>query len=192
MGLFKSAEEKRFEEKQLVRKALNHIKQYIAKLEAAKQRYIQEAKRAKQQGIDSQYKLARSGLAMAVRQQQVAEQLLLNVELSQQTKDASEITSEFVKGMDTLSKQINALNGRIDVTKAQKNMRTAMAQNEMMQDNLEGFMDESEMMFGDVASGTGLESELDALIAREINSDNADVADMDSELDRMLKQAKTT
>ena len=153
MGLFKSAEEKRWEEKSLVRKALNHIRTYINKLEEAKKRYIEEAKRAKQQGIDSQYKLARSGLAMAVRQQQVAEQLLLNIELNQQTKDASEVTRDFVQGMDTLGKQITTLNGKINITRAKKNMRSAMAQSEQMQDNLEGFMDESEMMFGSVASG---------------------------------------
>ena len=41
MGLFKSAEEKRWEEKSLVRKALNHIRTYINKLEEAKKRYIE-------------------------------------------------------------------------------------------------------------------------------------------------------
>ncbi len=192
MGLFKSAEEKRWEEKSLVRKALNHIRTYINKLEEAKKRYIEEAKRAKQQGIDSQYKLARSGLAMAVRQQQVAEQLLLNIELNQQTKDASEVTRDFVQGIDTLGKQITTLNGKINITRAKKNMRSAMAQSEQMQDNLEGFMDESEMMFGSVASGTGLESELDALIDREVGADNADVSALDAEIDKLLRKANNT
>lgn len=129
---------------------------------------------------------------MAVRQQQVAEQLLLNIELNQQTKDASEVTRDFVQGMDTLGKQITTLNGKINITRAKKNMRSAMAQSEQMQDNLEGFMDESEMMFGSVASGTGLESELDALIDREVGADNADVSAMDAEIDKLLRKANNT
>ena len=171
MGLFKSAEEKRLEEKMLVKKAIGNIKRYIDKLETAKRKYIEEALTTKKQGIDSQYRLARSGLAMAVRQQQVAEQLLLHMELNQQTKDASEVTRDFVSGMNTLGKEINAQSARINVSRAQKNMRTAMAQSERVQENLEGFMDESEMLFGSVASDTGLESELDALIAREAGAD---------------------
>ena len=71
-------------------------------------------------------------------------------------------------------------------------MRSAMAQSEQMQDNLEGFMDESEMMFGSVASGTGLESELDALIDREVGADNADVSAMDAEIDKLLRKANNT
>ena len=188
MGLFKSAEEKRIEEKLLVKKAISNIKRYISKLDEAKRQYIEEAKRAKQQGIASQYRLARSGLAMAVRQQHVAEQLLLNIELNQQTKDASEVTRDFVNGMETLGKEITALNGRINVAKARKNMRTAMAQSERMQDGLEVFMDESEMMFGEVASDTGLESELDALIDRELSSEDADTAAVEAEIDKLLKR----
>ncbi len=189
MGLFKSAEEKRLEEKMLVKKAIGNIKRYIDKLETAKRKYIEEALTAKKQGIDSQYRLARSGLAMAVRQQQVAEQLLLHMELNQQTKDASEVTRDFVSGMNTLGKEINAQSARINVSRAQKNMRTAMAQSERVQENLEGFMDESEMLFGSVASDTGLESELDALIAREAGADAMDTSAMDAEIDAMLRKA---
>lgn len=190
MGLFKSAAEKRIEEKMLVKKAMGNIKRYIEKLENAKRNYIEEAKEAKKHGIDSQYRLARSGLAMAVRQQQVAEQLLLNLELNQQTKDASEVTSDFVKGMDTLGKEINAQSARINVSKAQKNMRTALAGNELTQERLEGFMDESEMLFGSVAADTGLNSELDALIAREAGLESEDTSVVDAEIDAMLRSAK--
>lgn len=189
MGLFKSAEEKRIEEKMLVKKAMGNIRRYVEKLQAAKKRYIEEACEAKKHGIQSQYKLARSGLAMAVRQSQVAEQLLLNLELNQQTKDASEVTRDFITGMNTLGKEINTLNGKINVSKAHKNMRTAMAQSERMQENLEGFMDESEMLFGSVASDTGLEAELDALIAREAGADAMDTSAMDAEIDNLLKKA---
>lgn len=190
MGLFKSAEEKRMEERLLVKKAIGNIKRYVSKLEEAKKRYIEEACEAKKHGVASQYKLARSGLAMAVRQQRVAEQLLLNLELNQQTKDASEVTQDFVSGMETLGKEINSLNGRINVTRANKKMRTAMAKSEMLQENLEGFMDESEMLFGSVASDTGMESELDELIAREVSFDEeADTSAMDAEIDALIKKA---
>lgn len=188
MGLFKSAEEKRIEEKMLVKKAIGHIKRYIETLNEAKRRYIEEAVRAKSQGISSQYRLARSGLAMAVRQSRVAEQLLLNLELNRQTKDAGEITAEFVKGMDTLGKEITALNGRVNVSRAQKRMRTALSQSEQMQENLSGFMEESEMLFGDTADSAGLNRELDAMIAREANADEADTSAIDAEIDALLSK----
>ncbi|MCI8458562.1 MAG: hypothetical protein HFE46_02710 [Clostridia bacterium] len=186
MGLFKSAEEKRMEEKMLVKKAVGNIKRYIERLEEAKQKYIEEAKQAKQHGIPSQYRLARSGLAMAVRQSRVAEQLLLNLELNRQTKDAGEATRDFVAGMQTLGKEITALNGRIHVARAQKNMRTALSQSGRMQENLEGFMEESEFLFGEAASDTGLERELDGMIDRELRADESDTAAMDAEIDEML------
>ena len=190
MGLFKSAEEKRIEEKMLIKKAMSNIKRYIEKLDAAKKKYIEEAIKAKKQGIDSQYRLARSGLAMAVRQQQVAEQLLLNLELNQQTKDASEVTKDFVAGMDTLGKEISALNGRINVAKAGKRMRSAMASSAQMQEELSDFMDESEDLFGVYASGSGLESELDALIAREVSADgDISIDALDEEINALLKKA---
>ena len=151
-------------------------------------RYIEEAVRAKSQGISSQYRLARSGLAMAVRQSRVAEQLLLNLELNRQTKDAGEITAEFVKGMDTLGKEITALNGRVNVSRAQKRMRTALSQSEQMQENLSGFMEESEMLFGDTADSAGLNRELDAMIAREANADEADTSAIDAEIDALLSK----
>lgn len=190
MGLFKSAEEKRIEEKMLIKKAMSNIKRYVEKLDAAKRKYIEEACIAKKQGIDSQYKLARSGLAMAVRQQQVAEQLLLNLELNQQTKDASEVTKDFVTGMDSLGREINALNGRINVAKAGKRMRSAMASSAQMQEQLSDFMDESEDLFGMAASEGGLEKELDALIAREVNADSEVSVDaLDEEISALLKKA---
>lgn len=190
MGLFKSAEEKRLEEKMLVKKAIGNIKRYIERLEEAKKKYVEEAISAQKHGIASQYRLARSGLAMAVRQQQVAEQLLLNIELNNQTKDASEITRDFVKGMDTLGKEITTLNGRINVSRANKSMHKALSQAENMQGNLEGFMEESEILFGEVASGTGIERELDEMIAREIKAESLDTEAIDDEIDALIKSNK--
>ena len=193
MGLFKSAEEKRIEEKMLIKKAMSHIKRYIEKLEVAKKKYIEEACIAKKQGIDSQYKLARSGLAMAVRQQQVAEQLLLNLELNQQTKDASEVTKDFISGMDNLGREINALNGRINIAKAGKRMRSAMASSAQMQEQLTEFMEESEDLFGMAASEGGLDKELDALIAREVSVDSDVGLDaLDEEINALLRKATNT
>ncbi|MDE6398142.1 MAG: hypothetical protein K2L51_02365 [Clostridiales bacterium] len=189
MGLFKSAEEKRMEERMLVKKAIGNIKRYIEKLSEAKRRYIEEAVQAKQHGIASQYRLARSGLAMAVRQSHVAEQLLLNLELNRQTKDASEITRDFVAGMNTLGKEISALNGKINVPRAGKRMRAALTKSGEMQANLEGFMEESELLFGEAASDTGLESELDSMIERELQADAASVDTIGAELDAMLRRS---
>ena len=189
MGLFKSAEEKRIEEKMLIKKAMSKIKRYIEQLNTAKTRYKEEAIKAKKQGIASQYKLAISGLKMATRQSQVAEQLLLNLELNQQTKDASEVTRDFVSGMSTLGKEINELNGKINVARTSKKMRTAMAQSERMREGLEGFMDESEMLFGSMSDDAGTDAEFDALIMRDMEADTADLSEMDAEIDKLLKRA---
>ena len=189
MGLFKSAEEKRIEEKMLIKKAMSKIKRYIEQLNNAKTQYKEEAIKAKKQGIASQYKLAISGLKMATRQSHVAEQLLLNLELNQQTKDASEVTRDFVTGMSTLGKEINDLNGKINVARTSKKMRTAMAQSERMREGLEGFMDESEMLFGSMSDDAGSDAEFDALIMREMEADSADLSAMDAEIDKLLKRA---
>ena len=91
-------------------------------------------------------------------------------------------------GMDTLGKEITALNGRVNVSRAQKRMRTALSQSEQMQENLSGFMEESEMLFGDTADSAGLNRELDAMIAREANADEADTSAIDAEIDALLSK----
>ena len=187
MGLFKSAEEKRMEERMLVKKAESNIRRYLERLEEAKRRYIEEAKTAKANGIRSQYNLARSGLGMAVQQSRVAEQLLLNMELSRQNKDASEVTRDFVTGMETLGKEIEAQSGRIRVGRAQKHMRKAMAQSGAVAENLSEFMEETELLFGSGGESANAR-ELDEMIARSAAAEeDASAAEVDAALDSLLR-----
>lgn len=189
MGLFKSEQDKRIEEKMLVKRAMANIRKYLTKLDGARDRYIEEAKNAKLAGIDSQYKLARSGLSMTIRQRQVAEQLLLNLEMNEQVRDAASVTKSFADGMSSLSKEITGINGKLDIGKAQTKMRAALNLNERTGAGMEAFLEESAGLFGDMTADTGLNGEIDALIDRETGAESQ-MSDLDREIDAMLKKVK--
>lgn len=190
MGLFKSAEQKQIEEKILVKKAINNIKSYINKLDDGKKKYISEAKQARLLGVDSQYKLARSGLSMVITQKRVAEQLLLTMEMSEQLKDTANITQTFVTGIDTLSKQITHVNSKLNFNKVHERMSNAMMDSNNMNDGTNTLLDDSNSMFADL-SGSRMNDELDTLIDREMLSDESSLdAKMDVEISSILKKQK--
>ena len=106
MGFFKSKQEKEMEQRMIIKKTINQFNKHIRELEDQKGKYLEAAKRAKQEGLDAQYNLALSGLKMAMMQQKKAKEMQLNFELASQMKDLTKVTSLFLDGMSMLSVEI--------------------------------------------------------------------------------------
>ena len=109
MGLFKSKQQKEIEKKMLVKRTINTMNKQINKLEDQKQMFIDAAKRAKEKSLDAQFKLALSGYKMTVQQQRRAQEMLLNFEITAQMKDVTMMTSDFLRGMSDISKEMTKL-----------------------------------------------------------------------------------
>lgn len=187
MGVFKSKAEKEMERKMLVKRTMNEATRFINKLEEQKKGLIEQAKIAKLKGIDSQYALAVSGLKTAIAQQKQAEAMKLNLQITSQLKDLSQMTGQFMSTMGSLSKEMTKIVDNTDFAKMEKEFRTAMMKSEEQAEKLGMFLEETEDSFKTTAanSSTISDSEIDRLI------DSAAVdamMDTDSEIEKELKK----
>lgn len=188
MGLFKSKKEKEMEQRMLIRRTMQKIQRYISNLEQQKTKYIEWAKTAKKKGIESQYNLAVSGLRTAVAQQKKAEEILLNFELTSQMRDLNLMTSEFLGGMSSLSREMAKISNNMDFVKVQQEFEIAMNGVEDTTMNLNDMLETGETSFKSIADASSSKEdneEIDKLIMNEASQEENQ---MDSEIDKKLEE----
>lgn len=181
---------KEIQKKMLIRKTINEMEKQIKKLEDQKKVYIEAGKQAKQKGLTAQYNLALSGLKMTITQQRRVYEMKLNFEITSQMKDMTMMTSEFLKGMGSLSKDMMKLTKEKDFLKVQQQFTEAMTGVEVQTEMLENFMDETESSF---SSGNNLSEEdskeLEDLITNEAGMGAGSVdAEIEKELAALRKK----
>ena len=185
MGMFKSKKNKEIEKRMLIKKTVTNMNRQINKLEEDKKVFIEKAKVAKRQGLESQYQLAISGLKMTMNQQKRAQELLLNFELTSQMRDVSSMTSEFLKGMSSLSKDMVKLTNEKEFVKVQQQFEMAMVAAEKQTMNIEMFMEQSQTTFGNAAgkSDSVADAELERLILEQASQDDIGSDQIDKHLE---------
>ena len=175
--------------KMLINKTIASMNKQIQKLEEQKKVYIEAGKQAKQKGLDAQYNLALSGLRMTIAQQKRVYEMKLNFEITSQMKDMSKMTTEFLSGMGSLSKDMMKLTKEKDFLKVQKQFNEAMMGVEMQTEQMEAFMDETQSTFSSSYMGTESENkELEGLIGNEAVSDNMTEQMIEKELEELKKK----
>lgn len=184
-----SVSKKEIKKKMLIKQTINSMNKQIQKLEEQKKVYIDAGKLAKQKGLTAQYNLALSGLKMTIAQQKRVYEMKLNFEITSQMKDMSAMTSEFLKGMGSLSKDMMKLTKEKDFLKVQKQFNEAMTNVELQTEHMENFLDETEATF---ASGSTVSEddskEIEALIDNEAAGDNMTDAMIEKELEELKKR----
>lgn len=138
--------------KMLIKQTINTMNKQIQKLEEQKQSYINAGKEAHQRGLTAQYNLALSGLKMTIAQQKRVYEMKLNFEITSQMKDMAKMTSEFLGGMGSLSKDMIKLTKESDFQKVTKQFAEAMMNVEMQADQMEDFLDETQSSFAAVST----------------------------------------
>lgn len=185
MGISK----KEIEKKMLINKTISTMNKQIQKLEEQKKKYVEAGKEAKQRGLDAQYNLALTGLRMTIAQQRRVYEMKLNFEITSQMKDMTQMTSEFLTGMSTLSKDMMKLTKEKDFLKVQKQFTEAMMGVEMQTEQLENFMDETQSTFETSYSGSVDENrELENLMNNEAASDSLTESMIEKELEELKKR----
>ncbi len=185
MGLFKSKQDKEIEKKMLIKKTMNSMQKHISKLEEQKKVYIEAAKSAKQKGLTAQVNLAISGLKMTMAQQKKAQEMMLNFEITSQMKDMTMMTSEFLKGMSTLSKEMTKLTDNKDFAKVQKQFEVAMSSVDKRSMEMEVFLDMSSSEFASQSvDPSGIKDEEIMALIDDVASDDelATETNIDDEL----------
>ena len=190
MGLFKSKAEKEFEKKMVIKKTINSMNKQISTLEEQKNIFVEKAKEAKKKGLEAQYNLALSGYRMTYAQQKKAQEMLLNFEITSQMKDMTMMTSEFLKGMSLLSREMSKLADNKQFAKVQKEFEIAMNSVEEQSSQMEVFLESAETTFDTAASSEkanisdeDFEKMIDEETAQDMGSD-------DAELDRQMEELK--
>ena len=183
---------KEIEKRMLIKRTITAMEKQIKKLEEQKQVYIDAGKQAKAKGLSAQYNLALSGLRMTIAQQRRVYEMKLNFEITSQMKDMTQMTSEFLQGMGSLSKDMMKLTKEKDFLKVQKQFEEAMTGVEVQTAHMEEFMDETESAFATSAPASADENaELNRLIDNEAAGDNSTETMIEQELDALRKKMES-
>lgn len=191
MAWFKSKQQKEIEKKMLIKRTINTMNKQINRLEEQKKVFVDAAKRAKQRGLDAQFNLALSGYRMTVQQQKRAQEMLLNFEITAQMKDVTMMTSEFLRGMSSISKEMTKLADAKEFAKIQAQFEEAMAAVETQTDQMDNFMEMSQETFYNQSkdkNGKMSDEELEKFIMEQVQQDELSSEAIDKELDDLRKK----
>lgn len=191
MGLFKSKQQKEIEKKMLIKRTINSMNKQINRLEEQKQVFIDAAKRAKEKGLDAQFNLALSGYKMTVQQQKRAQEMLLNFEITAQMKDVTMMTSEFLRGMSSISQEMTKLADAKEFAKIQAQFEEAMAAVETQTDQMDNFMEMSQETFYNQSkdkSGKMSDEDFEKFIMEQVSQDELSSEKIDKEMEELRKK----
>ena len=157
--------------------------------ENQKQTYIEAGKQAKLKGLTAQYNLALTGLRMTIAQQRRIYEMKLNFEITSQMKDMTMMTSEFLKGMSSLSKDMMKLTKEKEFKKVQEQFSQAMTGVEIQAEHMSEFLEETQSSFETQTPGTEEEKqELDALMGNAAVADTSTDQMIEKELEELKRK----
>ena len=192
MGLFKTKQQKEIQKKMLVKRTVNSMNKQIARLEEQKKVFIDAAKRAKEKNLDAQFNLALSGYRMTVQQQKRAQEMLLNFEITAQMRDVTMMTTEFLKGMSVISKEMSKLADAKEFEKIQAQFEEAITAVETQTEQIVSFMEISQESFasaGKAKDGKDISADdFEKFIMEASSSEQASNEDIDKEIEELKKK----
>ena len=190
--MFKSKQQKEFEKKMAIKKTINEMNKQIAKLEESEKNFIEIAKKAKEQGIESQLNIAINSLKMTMAHKKRVQEMLLNFQIMTQTKDMLLTTSEFLKGMGELSNDMSKLCDDKEFKKVADSFQKAMYNTEQQTERMDMFLEESKDSFANLSTienkNTVKDEDINALLDNELSTSIAGEDDELTKLDEMLKK----
>lgn len=192
MGLFKSKQRKEIEKKMLVKRTINSMNKQINRLEEQKQVFIDAAKRAKEKKLEPQFNLALSGYRMTVQQQKRAQEMLLNFEITAQMRDVTMMTTEFLRSMSVISKEMSKLADAKEFEKIQAQFEEAITAVETQTEQIDSFMELSQESFnqaGKAKDGKDITADdFEKYINEQASKDNLSSEDIDKEIEALKKK----
>lgn len=189
---FKSKKQKEIEQKMLVKRTVNSMEKQIARLEEQKKVFVDAAKRAKEKDLEPQFNLALSGYKMTVQQQKRAQEMLLNFEITAQMRDVTMMTTEFLRSMSSISKEMSKLADAKEFEKIQAQFEEAIASVETQTEQMDAFMEMSSESFsqaGKAKDGKDISNEeFEKYIMEQAANDEATSEDIDKEIEKLKKK----
>ena len=192
MGLFRTKQQKEIQKKMLVKRTVNSMNKQIARLEEQKKVFIDAAKRAKEKNLDAQFNLALSGYRMTTQQQKRAQEMLLNFEITAQMRDVTMMTTEFLRGMSVISKEMSKLADAKEFENIQAQFEEAITAVETQTEQIDSFMELSQESFasaGKAKDGKEITADdFEKFITEASSKDEASNDDIDKEIEELKKK----
>lgn len=187
-----SSEKRRLKEQMLINSAIASIKKQLNDLENSRKIYIDAAITARNEGIASQYRLAKNAIRIVTAQKTVVEQMLLNLQLSSQIKDVSEMTKSFADGMKLLSGSLTNTAGALGFDKVKNQMDKAVRSTNLKTEEADAFLRVSSEGFENFADSFGasdddIEKMIEGTAGGGANGIESNVDDEIAALERKLK-----
>lgn len=177
------------EKKMLIQKTLNEINKQIEKLEKQKKSYIDLATEAKKKGLSEQYDLALSALKITLAQLKKVNSMKLNFEITLQMRDMTQMTTDFLQGMDELSKGMLKMTKNQEFKGVSKRFKDAMSEVADREGKLEVFLKDTASEYkqkGDKYEPDG--KALEEYIANEAENDDLVDDQIQKELEELKKK----
>ena len=147
--MFKSKSQKELEMKMALKKTVREMERQIKKLDEQKEAFIKEGKQAYEKGLKQQFSLAVSGLRITLGQKKKVESMLLNLRITAQLKDISQMTVDFLGQMKAVSREMIKLTNEKAFQKVAVDFEFAMDKFSNQAEQMETFLEDSDASFKD-------------------------------------------
>lgn len=178
---------KEIEKRILAKKTINEMNRYINGLQEQKTRYLTAAKTAKEKGLTAQLNLAINALKSVMLQEQRAQEMLLNFEITNGMKDMAAMTSGFLKGMGQISQDMIKLTHNKEFLNVQKDFEKAITGLEIRTEEIDAFLDMNQNTFENISSASKIKN--DDILAL-IDDEKIETVD-DQEIDKEIEKIQT-
>ncbi len=164
---FKSAARKAQENKAMIRQNLRELTRWVAALEKKKASMIESARTARAQGLTSQYNFAFNALKMLINHQKRARAMKLQVEMVENLRDLSNMSSDFFRLFGKVGKEVSDAARNMNYSKNLASFETGMTAVDQTLAQLQDFMDEAQMTYEEMPGmdeESGVDDEIRQLI----------------------------
>lgn len=183
---------KQMQRQMYVNSTISKMKKTVAQLNKNKDVYIQKAKEAKERGDTASYKLAKSGLGATMAQLKRAQEMLINIEITNDQRQMMEQNAVFLETIGKIAKSISKINRASNFGQIQKDIQKALNSVEQTQANMDNFLSNTDQAFESLAESSGeavSDSDLDKIIAGEISAQSAM---SDAEIQKLIDSVRSS
>lgn len=183
---------KEIEKRILVKKTINEMNRFIQGLQEQKTKYLNAAKVAKEKGLNAQLHLAINALKSLMIQEQRAQEMLLNFEITNGMKAMAQMTSVFLKGLGQISHDMIKLTNNKEFLNVQKEFEKAIEGLEIRTEEIDAFLDMNQATFENLASPSKIKDEdVMALISDPETEEQVDQhEEIDQEIEKIQQLLK--
>ena len=189
MSLFKTKKQKEIEQKIMIKKTISSIERYIDSLEKHKTKYLNIAKEAKLNGSQREYNIALSGFKTIYSQQTKAKEMLLNLELTSQVKEMTQITSSFLTAMNNISHEMTKLSKNMDFGKTHNEFEKSIENVSLTSENIDMLIEQSSQIYTEFSNEHSeiTDEEIEKFILGQTDIDNCNI---DKEIEEATNNIK--